>query len=95
MNALLKAAGCVLALVFAAQAFAQTPDPTKPPRSMASLMAEGYEISDIRIFPDKIWLRKPAGDAIPFICDRGRIGSPAFEAYRTKRYDDISCLPTH
>ena len=76
-------------------ASAQSPDPSKPKRSMAALMAEGYEIQDIRLFPDKIWMKKPGGEGIPFICDRGRINSPAFEAYRAKRYDDISCLPTH
>ena len=96
MIAFLKTTGCsVVALLFAAQACAQTPDPSKPPRSMASLMAEGYELSDVRIFPDKLWMRKPGGDGIPFICERGRIGSPAFDAYRNKRYEDISCLPTH
>jgi hypothetical protein len=83
-----------LAIAFLAQAHAQTGNTAKPARTMASLMAEGYEISDIRIFPDKIWLRKPGGEALPFICDRGRVGSPAFDAYRAKRYDEISCLPT-
>jgi hypothetical protein len=64
-------------------------------RSMAVLMAEGYEMQDVRLFPDKIWMRKPdsAGGGIPYICDRGRLNSPAFEAYRNRRYDEISCAP--
>ena len=28
---------------------------------------------------------------LAYICDRGRLGSPAFEAYREKKYDQISC----
>ena len=80
-----------LALLSGVQA--QTPSNSKPARSMASLIAEGYEISDVRVFPDKIWMRKPGGEAMAFICDRGRIGSPAFDAYRARRYDEISCSP--
>ena len=64
----------------------------KPPRTMASLLAEGYETQDIRVFPDKIWMRKP-GEAVAYVCDRGRIGSPSFDAYRNRKYQEISCLP--
>jgi hypothetical protein len=64
-------------------------------RSMASLMSDGYEIQAVRLFPDKIWMRKPdsAGGGLPYICDRGRIGSPAFESYRNRNYDEILCSP--
>jgi hypothetical protein len=82
-------------LAFSIDARAQTGVQTKPPRTMASLMAEGYVMQDIRIFPDKIWMRKPGVDAMPFICERGRIGSPAFEAYRQRNYDEITCSPAH
>jgi hypothetical protein len=82
---------CALA-AFAAQAQTPANAPAKT-RSMASLIADGYEMSDIRVFPDKIWMRKPGGETMAFICDRGRIGSPAFDAYRAKRYDEISCSP--
>jgi hypothetical protein len=64
-----------------------------PPKTMASLMAEGFEMQDVRLFPDKIWMRKPAGEAGVFICDRGRIGSPTFDAYRNRKYEEISCSP--
>jgi hypothetical protein len=64
----------------------------EPPKTMASLLAEGYEMQDIRMFPDKIWMRK-SGEAVAYICDRGRIGSPAFEAYRNRKYAEISCSP--
>jgi hypothetical protein len=76
------------------QALAQA-GPPQLTRSMATLMAEGYEIQDVRLFPDKIWMRKPdaAGGGIPYICDRGRLNSPSFEAYRNRRYDEISCSP--
>jgi hypothetical protein len=60
-------------------------------RTLASLMAEGYEAQTVQLFKDKIWMRKPGGEGVIFICDRGRIGSAAFEAYRKKEYDQISC----
>ena len=75
-----------------AQAGAVTPSPP-PVRTLASLLAEGYEMQAVRLFPDKIWFRKPSGEGVAFICDRGRIGSAAFEAYRNRRYDEISCSP--
>ena len=58
---------------------------------MASLLAEGYETQTVQVFKDKIWMRKPGGEGVAFICDRGRIGSAAFEAYRNRNYDQISC----
>ena len=36
-------------------------------------------------------VRKEKLEGIAYICDRGRIGSPAFEAYRKKEYEQISC----
>ena len=66
----------------------------QPPRTLASLLAEGYEMQELRLFKDKIWMRKPDGRGIvAFICDRGRIGSPAFEAYRNGNYDEVQCSP--
>jgi hypothetical protein len=91
-----RATGYVLALAgiaWASEARAQASAVAqpKPPRTMAALMAEGYEMQDIRMFPDKIWMRKPGGEAVAYICDRGRIGSPAFDAYRNRKYEEISC----
>jgi hypothetical protein len=83
----------VIALASEARAQAGAVAQPAPPKTMASLMAEGYEMQDVRLFPDKIWMRKPAGGAVPFICDRGRIGSTAFDAYRNRKYDEISCSP--
>jgi hypothetical protein len=77
-------------------AYAQTgaAEPSPPPaRTLASLLAEGYEMQAIRVFPDKIWFRKPSGEGGTFICDRGRIGSPTFEAYRNRNYDQVPCSP--
>jgi hypothetical protein len=82
-----------LALVIASagETQAQTGETSTPAtRTMASLMAEGYEPQTVQIFKDKIWMRKGIGE-IAFICDRGRIGSAAFDAYREKKYDQISC----
>jgi hypothetical protein len=74
-----------------AQAGAAAPSP--PSRTMASLFAEGFEIQTVRVFQDKIWLRKPDGDGAAFICDRGKIGSANFEAYRNRNYDQVPCSP--
>jgi hypothetical protein len=77
-----------------AQAGAVAPSPPPPPaRTLASLLAEGYEMQAIRVFQDKIWFRKPSGEGMTFICDRGRIGSANFEAYRNRNYDQIPCSP--
>src|SRR5258708_684463 len=64
-----------------------------PSRTLASLLSEGYEMQDVRLFKDKIWMRKPGSgeEVTAFICDRGRIGSAAFEAYRNRQYEQISC----
>ncbi len=90
----------LLALMFAcvSQAYAQTgtaqlPPPPPPSRTLASLLAEGYEMQAIRVFQDKIWFRKPSGEGVTFICDRGRIGSANFEAYRNRNYDQVPCSP--
>ena len=64
-----------------------------PSRTMASLLTEGYEMQAIRVFQDKIWFRKPSGEGVTFICDRGRIGSANFEAYRNRNYDQVPCSP--
>jgi hypothetical protein len=74
------------------QAHAQTgQNPQSATRTMASLIAEGYEPQTVQIFKDKIWMRKDIAGGLAFICDRGRIGSLAFDAYREKRYDQITC----
>lgn len=79
----------IVLIVTTGEACAQTA--TVPPsRTMASLVAEGYEPQTVQIFKDKIWMRKP-GDLIAYICDRGRINSPAFNAYRTGKYEEVQC----
>jgi hypothetical protein len=82
----------VAALIGPAQAQSETREnPNSTTRTMASLLAEGYEPQTVQLFKDKIWMRKDIAGGLAFICDRGRIGSPAFEAYREKKYDQISC----
>ena len=85
-----------LMLAWVNKAYAQTdavaPSPPSA-RTMASLLAEGYEMQAIRVFQDKIWFRKPSGEGGTFICDRGRIGSANFEAYRNRKYDHVPCSP--
>ena len=71
---------------------AQTGDnPKITTRTMAALLADGYEPQTVQIFKDKIWMRREDGEGLAYICDRGRLGSPAFDAYREKKYDQISC----
>jgi len=83
----------LIACTSEARAQAQAP-PAPPTRTLASLLAEGYEMQELRLFKDKIWMRKPdSGGVVGFICDRGRIGSAAFEAYRNRNYDEILCSP--
>jgi hypothetical protein len=92
MRQLLLPLALVMALV--SQARAQTGETSDPStRTMASLLAEGYEMQEVRLFKDKIWMRKPGNSdgATAFICDRGRIGSAAFDAYRNRQYDQVSC----
>ena len=74
------------------EAHAQT-DAVPASRTLASLMAEGYEAQTVQLFKDKIWMRKPGNSdgVTAFICDRGRIGSAAFDAYRNRQYDQVSC----
>jgi len=77
-----------------ARAQANAGSSAQPPRTLASLLAEGYEMQEVRLFKDKIWMRKPgSGGIVAYICDRGRIGSPAFETYRKGNYDEIPCSP--
>ena len=77
-----------------ARAQADAGSSAQPPRTLASLLAEGYEMQEVRLFKDKIWMRKPgSGGIVTFICDRGRIGSATFDAYRKNNYDEIPCSP--
>jgi hypothetical protein len=81
----------LLATVSISQAAAQpADDPRATTRTMAALLADGYEPATVQVFKDKIWMRKDVG-GLAYICDRGRLGSTAFDAYREKRYDQISC----
>jgi hypothetical protein len=84
----------LIMMICACEARAQAEAPSAPPpRTLASLLTEGYEMQQVRLFKDKIWMRKPGG-FIAFVCDRGGIGSQAFEAYRKGNYDEIVCSPT-
>jgi hypothetical protein len=63
------------------------------PGTLASLLAEGYEIVHI-VVPGggRIILRKKKWSYTPtYICDRGPIGSPADESFMTCKYDQVSC----
>ena len=85
-----------LALVIASAGVAQAQTGKASPqttRTMASLLSEGYETQTVQLFKDKIWMRKPSTteEGIAFICDRGRIGSAAFEAYRNRNYEQVHC----
>jgi hypothetical protein len=87
-----------LALVIASAGVAQAQTGNASPaatRTMASLLSEGYETQTVQLFKNKIWMRKPGTgeEGAAFICDRGRIGSAAFEAYRNRNYDQVSCSP--
>ena len=66
-------------------------NPYAATRTMAALLAEGYEPAAVQVFKDKIWMRKETIGGIAYICDRGRLGTPTFDAYREKKYDQISC----
>jgi hypothetical protein len=64
------------------------------PRTMGALMAEGYEMQRLRVFKETIWMRKPGGDEKDaYICARGALGSPTFDAYRNGNYDQVFCSP--
>ena len=82
----------LLATFSVGQAAAQPADnPYAATRTMAALLAEGYEPAAVQVFKDKIWMRKETIGGIAYICDRGRLGTPTFDAYREKKYDQISC----
>jgi hypothetical protein len=79
---------CVSAMSAQALAGAQAP------RTMASLIAEGYEMQRLRVFKETIWLRKPDGDERDaYICQRGALGSVTFDAYRKGDYEQVLCSP--
>ena len=82
----------LVVLVCTDQAYAQVPSVGETTgKTMAALLADGYEPQTVQIFKDKIWMRRGDGEGLAYVCDRGRIGTPAFDAYRDKRYDQISC----
>lgn len=88
------AAAVLLACVSEVRGQAGGASAAPPPRTLASLLKEGYEMQELRLFKDNIWVRKPGdGGVVTFICDRGRIGSTTFEAYRNGNYDEIPCSP--
>jgi hypothetical protein len=86
----------LLATLSISQAAAQ---PAGNPRAasrttMAALLADGFEPAAVQIFKDKIWMRKDTVGGLAYICDRGRLGTATFDAYREKKYDQISCSLT-
>jgi hypothetical protein len=64
-----------------------------PPGTLASLVADGYEIVHI-VVPGggTIVLRKKWSFTPTYICDRGSIGSPADESFMACKYDQVPCL---
>ena len=76
------------------QAQAQTGrNPQSATRTMASLIAEGYEPQTVQIFKDKIWMRKDIAGEPGFHLRPRPHRLPAFDAYRETRYDQITCTP--
>lgn len=74
------------------QAAAQPAEnPDSATRTMASLLADGYEPAMAQLFKDKIWMRRGDGQGLAFICDRGRLGTSTFDAYREQKFEQISC----
>jgi hypothetical protein len=67
--------------------------PAPPPGTLASLLAEGYEITSVRepggggiVVLRKRWSYQPT-----YICNREPIGSPADESFKTCKYDQVLC----
>jgi hypothetical protein len=63
-----------------------------PPGTLASLLAEGYEIHHL-VVPGggTVILRKKWSYTPTYICDRGPIGSPADKSFITCKYDQVPC----
>jgi hypothetical protein len=63
-----------------------------PPGTLASLLAEGYGISSLRVpGGGVIILRKRYSYTPTYICDRGLFGSTVDEAFMSCRYDQVPC----
>src|SRR5438874_7522093 len=66
--------------------------PELPLRTLASLLAEGYDMQQMRLAKGTIFLRKWSTTyTVTYICNRGPIGSPAFRSYLDRDYDAVSC----
>jgi hypothetical protein len=65
-----------------------------PPGTLASLLAEGYEIIYLEIpGGGTVILRKKWNYTPTYICDRGPIGSPVDKSFMTCKYDQVPCSP--
>jgi hypothetical protein len=62
-----------------------------PPDTLASLLADGYEIVQFVLGGGTIVLRKKWSFTPTYICDRGSIGSPADESFMACKYDQVPC----
>jgi hypothetical protein len=66
-----------------------------PPGTLASLLADGYEIVQIVVSGGgTIVLRKKWNYTPTYICNREPIGSPIDEAFKSCRYDQVPCSLT-
>jgi hypothetical protein len=62
--------------------------PPPPPGSLASLLAEGYGIVQMRMGEGTLFLRKKWSYTPTYICNPGPIGSPTA---MTCKYDQVPC----
>jgi hypothetical protein len=63
-----------------------------PPGTLASLLAEGYEILHLEIpGGGTVILRNKWSYTPTYICDRGPIGSPVNKSFMSCRYDQVPC----
>jgi hypothetical protein len=63
-----------------------------PPGTLASLLAEGYDIVSITVPGGGVLiLRKRLSYTPTYICGRGPMGSLVDEAFMTCRYDQVLC----